>query len=314
MTHDAAPLAIGLNLPTWPLRDRSYATWPEMRALAREAEAMGVDTLFAPDHLQRELAGERFGFWESWTIVTALAEATTRVGIGPFVACTGFRNPALLAKMAVTLDEVSGGRVILGLGSGVPDRDPSWRAFGYDARKPVTRYAESVEVIARMLREPPVTFEGELVRTDDAEVVPWGGRAEGPPIWVAGYGAKTAEVAARWGNAINVNVPLAGPADMERVSKIARDACAAVGRDPATLQVTGWGRVALDARSNAVEREGYLAGSPEEVAQTLQSFAGAGLRHVTLYVGDPDDPSKLPALTRPMLDRFGPLLEAIRAA
>ena len=110
MTQSPAPIAIGLNLPTWPLRDRTYATWPEMRALAREAEAMGVDTLWAPDHLQRELGGERIGFWECWTIVTALAEATTRIGIGPYVACTGFRNPALLAKMAVTLDEVSGGR------------------------------------------------------------------------------------------------------------------------------------------------------------------------------------------------------------
>ena len=307
-------LAIGLNLPTWPLRDRSYATWPEMRALAREAEAMGVDTLWAPDHLQRVVAGEEIGFWECWTIVTALAEATTRIGIGPYIACTGFRNPALLAKMAVTLDEVSGGRVILGLGSGVPERDLSWRAFGYDPRKPVTRYAESVQVVARMLREPPVTFAGELVRTEGARVIPWGGRASGPPIWVAGQGAKTAQVAARWGDAINVNMALAGPDDMAKLKTIAAEACEAVGRDPTTLQLTGWGRVALDASSLAVERDGYLHGAPEEVAATVRAFEDAGLRHLTLYVGDPDDPSKLPALTAPLLERFAPLLEAIRAA
>jgi len=314
MTEVASPLAVGLNLPTWPLRDRSYATWPEMRALAREAEAMGVDTLWAPDHLQRNVAGERIGFWECWTILTALAEATTRVGIGPYIACTGFRNPALLAKMAVTLDEVSDGRLILGLGSGVPERDASWRAFGFDARKPVTRYAESVEVVARMLREPPVTFDGELVRTEDAEVIPWGGRPAGPPIWVAGQGAKTAAVAARWGDAINVNIALAGSSDMDRLIGIARQACETVGRDPATLELTGWGRVVLDTASNAVAREGCLSGSPADVAATIRGFADAGLRHVTLYVGDPDDPSKLPALTRPMLERFGVLLEAIRAA
>jgi alkanesulfonate monooxygenase SsuD/methylene tetrahydromethanopterin reductase-like flavin-dependent oxidoreductase (luciferase family) len=313
MTPRPGPIAIGLNLPTWPLRDRSYATWPEMRTLARDAEAMGVDTLWVPDHLQRTLGDERIGFWECWTIVTALAEATTTVGIGPYVACTGFRNPALLAKMAVTLDEVSGGRLILGLGSGVPERDRSWRAFGYDTRRPVARYAESVEVIARMLRDAPVTFEGELVHTDDAEVIPWGGRPSGPPIWVAGQGAKTAQVAARWGDAINVNMALAGPADMDSLRTIAREACEAVGRDADTLELTGWGRLVLDERSNALARDGCLAGDPAEVARTVRGFAAQGLRHLTLYVGESDDPSKLPALTAPMLERFAPVLEAIRA-
>ena len=94
MTAANPPVAIGLPLPTWPRVDRSYATWPELRSLALEAEAMGVDTLWVPDHLQRSLGGgERIGFWECWTIVTALAEATSTVGIGPHVACTGFRNP-----------------------------------------------------------------------------------------------------------------------------------------------------------------------------------------------------------------------------
>ena len=305
---------IGLVLPTWPRADRSYATWPELRRLARDAEAMGVDTMWAPDHLQREVAGERIGFWECWTIVTALAEATTTIGIGPHVACTGFRNPALLAKMAVTLDEVSGGRVVLGLGSGVPERDQSWRAFGYDDARPVTRYAESVELITRMLREPPVTFAGELVHATDAEVIPWGGRASGPPVWVAGQGARTARIAARFGDAINVNIPLAGPEDMARLRTIADGACEAAGRDPATLALTGWGRLALDERSNADLRDGYLGGDPEQVAATVRGFADEGLRHLTVYVGDPGDPSKLPALTPPTLERFGRVLEAIRAA
>lgn len=307
-------IEIGLVLPTWPRADRTYATWPEMRSLARDAEALGVDALWAPDHLQREVGGERIGFWECWTIVTALAETTTRVRIGPHVVCTGFRNPALIAKMAVTLDEVSGGRVVLGLGSGVPDRDQSWRAFGFDAERPIARYAESVEVVVRMLRDAPLTFNGELVRTDDAQVIPWGGRPAGPPVWVAGLGARTARIAARWADAINVNIPLADASDLDRHRAIAREACEAVGRDPATLALTGWGRVALDERSHADAREGYLAGSPDEVAATIRGFANAGLAHLVLYIGDPADPSKLPALTPPMLDRFAPLLEAIRAA
>lgn len=314
MTTAATPLAIGLNLPTWPRADRTHATWAEMRTLAREAEAMGVDTLWAPDHLQRDMpSGERVGFWECWTIVTALAEATTRIGIGPYVACTGFRNPALLARMASTLDEVSGGRLILGLGSGVPERDTTWSAFGYDTARPVARYGEAVEVVTRMLREPALTFEGEFFRTVDAEVIPAGPRAAGPPVWVAGLGDRTARVAARFGDAINVNLPLTGADDMARLVSIAATACEAVGRDPATLELTGWGRVVLDDDGLALDRDGCLRGSVQEVAASVRSFAAAGLRHMTFYIGAPDEPSRFPALTPRALERFAPVLEAIRA-
>jgi alkanesulfonate monooxygenase SsuD/methylene tetrahydromethanopterin reductase-like flavin-dependent oxidoreductase (luciferase family) len=317
MTDRTAPIAIGLSLPTWPRADRTYATWPELRSLAREAESMGVDTLWVPDHLQRDLtSGERIGFWECWTIVSALAEATTTVGIGPYVACTGFRNPALLAKMAATLDEVSDGRLVLGLGSGVPDRDTSWRAYGFDAARPIARYAEAVEVVTRMLREPAVTFEGAFFRTADAQIIPRGTGdrpGTGLPVWVAGLGDRTSRVAAAFGDAINVNLPLCGPADMDRVVDIAARACDAVGRDPATLEVTGWARLVLEEDGSALERDGCLAGSPGEVAATVRAFVEAGLSHVTFYVGAPDDPSRLPALTPATLARFAPVLEAIRA-
>ena len=308
-------IPIGLPLPTWPRADRTYATWPEVRSLALDAEAMGVDTLWVSDHLLRELgSGERVGFWECWTIVTALAEATTTVGIGPHVACTGFRNPALLAKMAVTLDEVSGGRLILGLGSGVPATDASWRSFGYDPARHVTRYGESVEVIARLLREPSLTFDGDLVRTEDAELLPRSRTRDAPPVWVAAKGDRTSRIAARWADAINVNVPLAGPADLAGIAATRDRACEAVGRDPATLDLTGWARVVIDGTGVALDRDGCLAGTPDEVAATVAAFGAAGLRHLTLYPADPDDSSRFPALTPPTLDRLGPFLEAIRAA
>jgi alkanesulfonate monooxygenase SsuD/methylene tetrahydromethanopterin reductase-like flavin-dependent oxidoreductase (luciferase family) len=314
MTTVTPPIAIGLSLPTWPRADRSYATWPEIRALALEAEAMGVDTLWVADHLQRDLAsGERIGFWECWTIVTALAEATTRVEIGPHVACTGFRNPALLARMAATLDEVSGGRLILGLGSGVPATDASWRAFGYDLDRPVTRYAEAVEVIARLFREPAVTFAGEKVRTEDAQLLPRSRVRAAPPIWVAAKGDRTSRIAARWGDAINVNVPLHDAAGMDALLATVRRACDAVGRDPATLAMTGWARVVLDTEGNGIKRPGALTGSPEAMAAVVRGFAGAGLRHLTLSAGTPQDPSRNPALTPDTLARLGPLLEAVRA-
>lgn len=313
MTPSPPPIAVGLSLPTWPRADRSYATWPEIRALALEAEAMGVDTLWVPDHLQRDLAsGERIGFWECWTIVTALAEATTRVGIGPHVACTGFRNPALLAKMAATLDEVSGGRLVLGLGSGVPDRDASWRAYGFDAARPVARYAEAVEVVTRLLREARVTYDGAFFTTHDAQVIPGGPRPDGPPVWVAALGERTSRIAARFGDAINVNLPLTGPGDAARVVDVAARACEAVGRDPATIQLTGWARLVLDDDGTALARDGCLAGDRRAIGEAVRGFASAGIRHLTVYLGAPDDPSRMPALTPASLRRFAPVLEAIR--
>ena len=307
-------IGIGLNVPTWPRKDRTYASWQEIRSLAREAEDLGVDTLWVPDHLQRDLpGGERVGFWECWTIVSALAEATRRVEIGPFVACAGFRNPALLAKMAVTLDEVSGGRAILGLGSGVPERDTSWKAYGFDARRPIARYAEAAEVAARLLREPRLTFEGEFFSTDDAELLPRGDLADAPPLWIAGLGDRTAQVAARWGDSLNVNLNLAGDAEMDRALDIAERACAATGRDPSTLEITGMARLVLAEDGTAQPVAGCLAGSPAVVAAQVRAFHARGLRHITFYVGTPDDPSRFPALTREALDRLAPILAALVA-
>ena len=312
MTHPDR-IRIGLNLPTWPLSGGGHATWPEMRALARDVEALGVDTLWVPDHLQRSLPGRPLiGYWECWTILTAAAGATSRIEIGPFVACTGFRNPALLAKMADTLDEVSGGRVVLGLGSGVPARDDSWRAFGFPAERHVGRYAESVEVTARMLRGPALSFEGEHVRTDGAVIAPRGPRPNGLPIWVAALGRRTAEVAARWGDAANVNSALCATADVTAIRSTMARACEAVGRDPGTLAITGWCRLSLARDGTAVPRDGYLAGSPALVGEQVRAFRDAGLSHLTFFVGDEGDPSPLPALTAETLERFVPVLEAIR--
>jgi len=213
------PLGIGLNLPTWPRADGTLARWPEIRTLALDAESLGIDALWVPDHLTRVLAsGRTVEFRECWTILTATAEATSRVLVGPFVACTGFRNPGLLARMADTLDGVSGGRLVLGLGSGTPATDTSWRQFGFEASRPVGRFAESVEVVARLRAGETVSFAGSYVRTEGASLGRGTGEALAFPLWVAARGERTMAVAARWADAVNVNVPLAGPDDVVRTS------------------------------------------------------------------------------------------------
>ena len=309
------PIGIGLSLPTWPLRDGSYASWPQMRRLAQAMEALGVDTLWVPDHLQRSTASRgTFGFWECWTILTAAAEATSRIQVGPFIACTGFRNPALLAKMAETLDEVSGGRVVLGLGSGVPERDPSWRAFGFDGSRHVGKYGEAVEIVTRLVKDARLTFEGTHYRVDGAVIEPRGPRAGGMPVLAAGQGDRTAQIAARHADIINVNKGIATADDAAEVVAIARRACEAVRRDPATLGVTGWGRLAIGDDGVAIAKPGCLIGEPADVGATVRAIRAAGVEHLTIYPGTADDPSPLPALTDETLDRFAPFLEAIRAA
>ena len=320
MTQPSGTPGIGLSLPTWPRADGTMTTWPEMRVMARDAEALGVDRLWVADHLVRVLpSGRRVDFRECWTILTATAEATSRIGVGPLVASTGFRNPGLLARMADTLSEVSGGRLVLGLGSGVPATDTSWRMFGYDAERHVGRFEASVEVVARLLRGETVTFDGDGVRLDGASL-----RAprdddtalgtDRTPVWVAAKGPRTMAVAARWADAVNLNAPLATPEGVAGLAALAAEACRRVGRDPATLELTGWGRIALAEGGIGAERPGWLAGPPEAIATTLRSMAGVGLRHIALYIGLDDDASPLPALTPRALERLAPVLEAMHAA
>ena len=314
MPDPAHAPGIGLSLPTWPRADGTMTSWPEMRALARDAEALGVDRLWVADHLVRVLpSGRRVDFRECWTIVTATAEATSRIGIGPLVASTGFRNPGLLARMADTLDGVSGGRLVLGVGSGVPSTDTSWRQFGFEAERHVGRFEESVEVIARLLRGETVTFAGEHVRADGASLEPRGIDAlPRTPVWVAAKGQRTMAVAARWADAVNLNAPMATADDTARLATLAAEACGRVGRDPATLELTGWGRIALGEGGVGADRPGWLTGHAEAIADTLRAMAGAGLRHLALYIGLDEDASPLPALTPRALERLAPVVEALR--
>ena len=165
--------------------------WPDLRDMALAAEAVGFDTLFVPDHLlfrqsptdnaiQVEMpAGKTRGAWEAWTVLCALAAATSRIELGPFVACNSFRNPALLAKMAVTLDEVSDGRLVLGIGAGW--HEPEYHAFGYPYDHRVGRFEEALQIIAPLLREGRVDFEGRYYQARDCEIAPRGPRPAGPP-------------------------------------------------------------------------------------------------------------------------------------
>src|SRR4029450_6341733 len=149
-TMDAMPrpLKVCVQLP----EVEYVASWPQLREMARTAEAIGLDSVWLGDHLlyQWEDAPSR-GPWEAWTALTAIAAVTERVAIGPLVACTSFHNPAMLAKKAATLDEISGGRLILGLGAGWNETE--YRAFGFPYDHRVSRFEEAFTIIHTLLRE-----------------------------------------------------------------------------------------------------------------------------------------------------------------
>jgi alkanesulfonate monooxygenase SsuD/methylene tetrahydromethanopterin reductase-like flavin-dependent oxidoreductase (luciferase family) len=298
-------LRIGLYVPTWPGTDRVPPRWADLRSLALDAEAAGVDTLWVADEP---------GFWEGWTFLTALAEATSRVEVGPLVANTRYRSPSIFATMVRALDEVSGGRVVLALGSGSGPADKRWPAYGFEADRHVSRFAEAVEIIARLLREPgPVSFEGEFYRVAEPKLGPVGPRPAGPPIWVAAGKRRTTEVAARWADAVNDHSSLPTVDAVDAFRARVREACDAVGRDPSTLRLTGWVRVApsADGRLDA-ERDDTIAGTPGAIAERLAGLGEAGLEHVTCFIGDPDDHHQYPALTPAALERFEAVLGALR--
>ena len=195
-------MRIGVTLPL--AQDDTAAglvpTFDETVAFARHAEASDLDSIWVFDHLLfRDPDEPDGGIREAWTTKSALAVVVPRVELGSLVMCASFRNPALTAKMAATLDDLSGGRVILGLGSGW--HEPEYEAFGYPFDHRVGRFAEDLEITSRLLRREHVTFDGRWRQTHDAVLLPAPKRDV--PILVAAKGPRMLRLTATWADAWN---------------------------------------------------------------------------------------------------------------
>ena len=163
--------------------DFSKRPYDSIRAVAQQAEKDGFDSIWLPDHFLYRNTGEPTrGIWECWTMLAAMAEATHRVEIGTLVTCNSFRHPAILAKMATTVDEISHGRVILGIGAGW--NEPEYQAFGLPFDHRVGRFEEALQIIKPLLRDGHVDFTGKYYQARNCEIVPRGPRSEGPPLMV----------------------------------------------------------------------------------------------------------------------------------
>jgi len=307
MTERRRPLKVGLQLP----EAERVVRWTELAQMARLAEDVGFDSLWVGDHLLYRNPGEEpRAPWECWSMLSALAAITTRVELAPFVLCTAFRNPALTAKMADTLDEISGGRLILGLGAGW--HEPEYRAFGIPFDERVSRFEEAFTIIRSLLRDGAVDFEGRFYSARDCELRPRGPRPNGPLLLVGSIGPRMLRITMPYVDAWNAwyadtgNSPEGVPALQERIDT----ACREVGRDPSAIERSvailvglpgGTGRPSGDVNDRAIRP---VSGTPEEIAEALRVYARTGIARVQLVL-DPITLASIEAMARVLeqLDR-----------
>jgi alkanesulfonate monooxygenase SsuD/methylene tetrahydromethanopterin reductase-like flavin-dependent oxidoreductase (luciferase family) len=252
-------------------------TWPELRDFATAAESLGMDSLWVFDHFfnDPEDGSPIEGQHEAWTVLSALAAATERVELGTLVLCNNFREPGMLAKMAATLDEVSGERLILGLGAGW--HDPEYDAFGFPKDHRVDRFEEALQIIVPLLDGQRVTFDGRYYRVRDAFLTPAPSRRI--PVLIACEGPRMLGLTARYAEAWNT--AWYGEPDVGvRQMFAAMDAAATQqGRDPAEVAKTV-GVIVRDPSTAAGGEEAALEGSIEDLARAFVAYEALGTEHL----------------------------------
>ena len=295
---------LGLNLPyVEGAMDGRTPRWADILAMAQAAESMGFDAIWISDHVGfGDPEGEWQGAWESWTLLSALAAATSHVALGTYVLAVSFRNPALLAKMAETLDEISGGRVILGLGAGW--NEPEYTSYGVPFDDRFRRFEDGLRITTDMLRRGSSTHDGHTIQTRSAWIQPRGPRPEGLPVMVGANGPRmlrlTVELADHWNGGMPSLDEL--PGMLEEIDEV----CRAVGRDPATLTRSMEVLVrTIAAPAGVPPEEQEIRGDPEAIAARLQAFADLGLDHLQVQLR----PNSLEGLTA-----FAPVMEQLRGS
>ena len=288
--------------------------WPELREAVIRAEDRGFDSLWVDDHLLSDEGDWHDGKLEGWTTLAAVAAVTTQARLGLMVAANTFRNPGLTAKLATTLDHLSGGRAVLGLGGGWFEREHD--AFGLDFGagfgERLDRLAEAVPLVRRLLDGEHVTHEGAWYRFTDAVCEPRPIQAR-LPILIGGSGPKkTIPIVARHADLWNA---YGSPAELAASDAILRAACDAVGRDEGEIERTFNGNIVIrDSREEAdrawagwLERHRPQAGEDrlnafgtvDDVAAQLDRYRAAGFAHAVLIFRSPFDletMDRLPAL------------------
>ena len=288
-------VACGIFLPQAGL---NFAALTER---AQTAEQAGFHSLWLADHMWARGMPD-LDYLECWTALTALAMRTTRLRLGTLVLCNSYRNPALVAKMAASFDQISGGRLELGVGAGWMDEE--YRGYGYNfpaTRVRIEQLDEGLEVMRRLFGEPRSTFQGKYYALDDASNNPKAVQTPCPPITIGGAGERlllkvVAKHADRW------NCPMNAAHELPHKLEILRSHCGEVGRDPAAITVSEQVLVVLGADDADFQRRWTMAkqllggfadldavavrGTPDAVADGLNEKAAKGVRLFTIMFGD----------------------------
>ncbi len=311
-----ASLRLGISL--WP----QGATWPELRAASVRVDQLGFDSLWTYDHFIALGADPAVPVLDGWTVLGAIAALTDHVRLGTLVTGITHRNPAILAKMAATLDHVSGGRAILGLGAAWNEEE-HWGygiPFGPIGER-LANLDEACHVIRSLFENETTTFEGRFCAVHDAILEP---KPVQPrlPILIGGGGEKvTLRLVAQYADLWNA---FGTPAVVARKLDILREHCAAVGRDPSEIAVTVNVGVIIrddaagvDARLDEIGQVAYFPdyaasnrpwGTPEVVAQRLAEYARVGVSEVIAVMPAPYDLETVERLASDVRPRLTELL------
>jgi|GEM_PF-568678 alkanesulfonate monooxygenase SsuD/methylene tetrahydromethanopterin reductase-like flavin-dependent oxidoreductase (luciferase family) len=293
-------MKVGVLLPAWTgSLDGETPTLSQVLSFAAHAETVGLDSIWLTDHLYWEpyadfravgielpadWAGVKGGQWECWTTAAALATQTTKVTIGTLVSNTAFRNPALLARMADTVNELSNGRLIVGLGAG--DFASEHRAYGFDFERRVGRFEDSLQIILPLLKGERFSHVGEFHRLEDAELLPKSS-APAPPILIGTLKGKPrmSRLAAQHADIWNCMIAFGDCAIETYLGAWApiRAACERFGRDPATLMQSATVAVNLtDGPYPIVPTSTPFSGSVEQIADRFAEYAANNVGHLSV--------------------------------
>lgn len=296
------PMGIGLMLPTSDERGTKGAPrFSELVEIVQAAENLGFDSVWVPDHFVYRYPDSEtvHGVWEAWTLLAGLAARTSKISLCVFVTGLVFRHPGVVAKMAESLDEISQGRFILGLGAGSRQPDFDFLGLPFDHR--AGKSEEAIEIISSLLRTGHADYQGRFYHTNDAYNLPRGPLAEigGVPILIGTRGPRMLRLTARFADAWNGD----WHASAETVKPLLADldqACIETGRDPSTIVRTIGSIISFDADTSSDPR--ILTGSDEQIAAGIAAFRDLGMLH---YI------ARLEHLTLESLNRLAEIVELV---
>jgi probable F420-dependent oxidoreductase len=298
----AESVRIGVQLPEVEREVR----WPEYVSMARAAEEVGFDSIWVGDHyLYRDDGRPERGPWEAWTLLAGLATVTERVLLGPLVACLNFHNPAVFAKTAATVDELSGGRLTVAVGAGWNRTEFDALGIPFDHR--ASRFEEGFEIVRRLLAGERATFQGRFHRARDAVLLPSPSRR--PPLMIGSTGERVLAATLPHVDVWNTWYDWYGNTAEGFATKIREidEACVRAGRDPATLERSACVLVRLGDTAERPDEPGVapLQGSLEEIGAGLRGIAEAGA-HELILVLDP--------ITEASIRTVGEVVRRLRSA